>query len=150
MNRVFAENDAEARRLLQPGEEVLAIGRCTDITFLGGPEKGGSEGHYLMVTNRRLFWPGRLNPGFQVLELERVTGFTERYSAHRYAVALQHPSVERGPVPEEVLSEFPPDFFVGRARDPRVTSTVTELAFSKSDTKAAIALRDVIEKANDS
>lgn len=61
-NRVFAENDAEARRLLQPGEEVLAVGRGRDITFLGGPETGGSEGHHVMVTNRRLFWRGIPDP----------------------------------------------------------------------------------------
>jgi hypothetical protein len=38
------------------GEEVLATGRCADITTTGDLDSAGAGWTYLMVTDRRLFW----------------------------------------------------------------------------------------------
>jgi hypothetical protein len=54
--RVFLACDAVVRTRLEMGEHVVAVGRCADITEIGGVEEGGVAHTYLMITDRRLRW----------------------------------------------------------------------------------------------
>ncbi len=46
--------DTAVRKHLEPGERVLAVGRCEDITEVHGPERGGTASAYVMITTQRL------------------------------------------------------------------------------------------------
>jgi hypothetical protein len=144
----FAACDAEVRRHLMLDERVLAVGRCEDITELGGPEEGGISRSYVMITDRRLRWVRGCNLAFEAsLDLDAITGFTERSLAHHYAISIQHPPLERRHLAPEL--SFPPEvrdrlLVEGRLRARRGPFMYTELAFSRRDTVAARTLRDAI------
>ncbi len=138
--------DTEVRKHLEPGERVLAVGRCEDITEVHGPERGGTASAYVMITTQRLRWVPHSHLDYEAsLDLDEVTAFTERTLAHRYTISLRHPPVERRRmVPDE---RFPLEWRVhlrakGHLRgDGRSPLSRTELAFSRRDTQAARALR---------
>jgi hypothetical protein len=137
------------RRHLEADEQVTAVGRCADITELGGPEQGGTSDSFVMITDRRLRWvPYSILAWEASLKLDDVSAFTERTLAHRYALRLAHPPLERQRWrPHET---FPADLrerlrAEGRLRGDGVSSlSWTELAFSRPDTKAAKALREAL------
>lgn len=147
-NERFAACDAEVRRHLSADERVLAIGRCEDITEWGGPERGGITQGYVMVTTRKLRWvPGCSLAHEASLELDIVTGYTERSVAHHYAISMQHPPLERLRIMPGL--ELPPELrdrlrAEGRLREGTGPFTYTELAFSRRDTVAARVLRAAI------
>ena len=43
--------DSDLRTRLDPDEQVVAIGRCEDITERGGPELGGAGWTFVMITD---------------------------------------------------------------------------------------------------
>jgi len=131
--------DRALRGRLEPGERVLAVGICEDITERGSIDRAGAAGTYVMVTNRMLRWVPHAELRFETsLRLDGVHHVREESMAHRYAIALEHPPiVRRHHVPKHRLLIFE----WGNA----VASTafrVTKLAFSRRDTEAARALRD--------
>jgi hypothetical protein len=146
--QTFATCDDELRAHLWPGERILAVGRCSDITEFGGPEEAGSPHTYVMVTDRRLRWVPFFLLAYQAsLDLDTVTSYSERMRAHRYVVAIEH-----APLPRlrrwHAMSE-PRDLrdawrASGRLRDGTGPFTSTELAFSRPDTVAARALRELL------
>jgi len=130
--------DAQVRGHLEPGEQVLATGRCEDITEWGDIGKGGTGWTYAMVTNRRLRWIPRVRPEYEAsLVLDDVVAVEERSEAHRYAIRLKHQPIVRprwGPAHRFLMFRW------GNS----VTSDPlkrTELAFSRRDTEAARAMR---------
>lgn len=131
--------DSDLRTRLDPDEQVVAIGRCEDITERGGPELGGAGWTFVMITDRRLRWVPHVNLRFEAsLDLDTVTAVTERLVAHRYAVALEHPPITRAhhvPAHRFLMYEW------GNAVGNRPFAR-TELAFSRRDTRAAYALRE--------
>lgn len=144
----FAACDAEVRRRLPPDERVLAIGRCEDITEIGGPERGGMTQAYVMITSRKLRWvPGRKLAYEASLDLDAITAYTERRLAHRYAISLEHPPLERRRIVPDLT--LPPELRAqlraeGRLREGTGPFSYTELAFSRRDTVAARALREAV------
>jgi hypothetical protein len=86
---------------LQPGERVLARGRAFapeprdarrfDLsTVFSGP------GCVVAVTERRALWVSREDQRWvRSLPFALVTSYTEITQAHRYALALDHQSIER-------------------------------------------------------
>ncbi len=147
-NERFAACNAAVRRHLSSDERVIAVGRCEDITELGGPERGGITGGYVMITSRKLRWVPHCDLAYEAsLELDAITGATERSVAHHYAISLQHPPLERRRIspgrwfPPELRDELRAR---GQLREGTGPFAYTELAFSRRDTAAARALRDAI------
>ena len=130
---------------LEPGERVLGWGRAFEpgdalrfdlSTVISGP------GCAVAVTERRALWLGRDDERWvRSLPLDLVTSYTEITQAHRYALTLDHQSIERLQwVPAHQLLWWS----WGNAEAVRpVTSSA--LAFSRRDTKAARAIRSRLQ-----
>jgi hypothetical protein len=143
--RAFLECDVAVRGHLDAGEQVVAVGRCADITELGDVGEGGKARSYVMITDRRV----RLVPHYDLrheasLDLDHITEYRERSLAHRWAIMLMHPSVEHPrmwpgrQLPADLARAFRAE---GRLRDQPGPILFTELAFSGRETAAARALR---------
>jgi len=128
---------------LQPGERVLARGRAFEprdgdalrfdlATVISGP------GCAVAVTERSALWVSCDDQRWvRSLPFALVRSYTEITQAHRYALALDHHSIQR-------LQRVPAHQLLGwswgNAEAVRpVTSSA--LAFSRRDTKAAQAIR---------
>jgi hypothetical protein len=143
--RRFLECDAGVRRHLEANEGVIAVGRCADITEIGGPEQGGAASTYIMVTDRKIRWVPGTDLKFETsLDFDDITESRERSVVHRWAILLTHPSVEhprfwpgRG-MPADLADRLRDH---GRLRDDPGPLTLTEFAFSRWDTASARALR---------
>jgi hypothetical protein len=130
---------------LEPGERALAQGRAFEApdafgfdlsTVISGP------GCAMVVTERRVLWVSRDDHRWvRSLPLDLVTSYTEITQAHRYALALDHRSIDRVRwVPAHQLLWWS----WGNAEAVRpVTSSV--LAFSRRDTEAARAIRSRLQ-----
>jgi hypothetical protein len=122
-------------------EQILAMGRCEDISSFGGIERGGIGRTYLIVTSRRLFILPHLDPRFEAsLDLADVDAVIERTLGHRYAITMRHHPVVRLHVEPARFAPQPIPGALSRAPLDRTT-----LAFSRRDTRVAIALRDQLE-----
>ena len=79
------------------GEEVLAAGRCADITTTGDLDSGGAGWTYVMVTNRHVHWvPSiRMPPAVCSLDLDKVASCAEVLWHHRSAVIMGHAPIAR-------------------------------------------------------
>jgi hypothetical protein len=141
----LSECDAAIRRHLSLEETVIATGRCQDITDLGDIDMGGGGWTFVLVTDRRLWWVPGVNLRFETaLDLDGVNRATEETWKHRYGITLHHaPLVRRHVVPEYRLMRW-------RWGDTEQDDTFlrTRLAFSRSGTKAAVALRDQLAERN--
>jgi hypothetical protein len=130
---------------LEPGERVLAWGRAFEprdelgfdlSTVISGP------GCAVAVTERRALWVSRDDERWvRSLRWDVVSSYTEITQAHRYALALDHRSIDRLQwVPAHQLLWWS----WGNAEAARpVTSSV--LAFSRRDTTAARAIRSRLQ-----
>ena len=134
--------DGFLRGRLEPGERLVAIGRCEDITGRLDIEQGGAGATFVMVTDRSLRWVPHVDLRFQArLDLAGVTSATERFAAHRYAIALEHHPIQRPWwVPAHRLLRFE----WGNAVEV-LSFGRTELAFSRRETEAAIALGEQLK-----
>ncbi len=126
---------------LEPAEPVLARGRAFEprdalgfdlATAISGP------GCAVVVTERCVLWVSRDDQRWvRSLPLDLVRSYTEITQAHRYALALDHRSIDRlqwAPAHQLLWWSW------GNAEAVRpVTSSV--LAFSRRDTEAARAIR---------
>jgi len=135
--------EADLRAHLEPDEQVVAVGRCEDITVRGGIDQGGAGWTFVMVTDRHLRWVPGVDLRFETaVDLDDVTAALETTSAHRYAVTLHHAAVR-------ALRRVPAHRFMtfrwGNATAVR-TLKRTKLAFSRRDTDAARALRDQLSR----
>jgi hypothetical protein len=135
--------EADLRARLEPDELVIAVGRCEDITDLGGIDQGGAGWTFVMVTDRHLRWVPHVSLRFETaIVLDDVTEALEQISAHRYAMTLHH-------APVRALRQVPAHRFMtfqwGNAIALR-TLRRTMLAFSRRDTGAARALRDQLAR----
>ncbi len=130
---------------LEPGEQVLARGRAFEprdapgldlSTVISGP------GCAVAVTERRALWVSRDDERWvRSLPFAQVTSYTEIAQAHRYALALDHRSIER-------LQWVPAHQLLGWSWGNAVAVrpvTSSTLAFSRRDTKAAQAIRSRLQ-----
>jgi hypothetical protein len=135
--------EADLRGHLQPDEQVVAVGRCEDVTLLGGIDQGGAGWTFVMVTDRHLRWVPGVEPRFETaVGLDDVTAALEATSAHRCAMTLHHS-------PIRALRVVPAHRVMGfRWGDATaiLTLSITKLAFSRRDTAAARALRDQLAR----
>jgi hypothetical protein len=138
LKELLRSSDETVRSHLEPDERVLAVGRCQDVTERGGPEQGGSAHTYVMVTDRHLRWIRDSDLRYEAsLPLDDVTEASEHRAAHHYSIELMHlPLVRLHVVPAHRFLKY--RWGNAFTREPL---TRTELAFSRSDTEAASALR---------
>ena len=144
--RAFLACDVAVRSHLEASERVVAVGRCADITELGDVGEGGRGRSYVMITDRELRWVPHYDLRHEAsLNLDDITRYRERTLAHRWAIMLQHPSVEyprmwpARQLPADLARELRAK---GRLRGQPGPIPFTELAFSRRETAAARALRD--------
>ena len=135
--------EADLRAHLEPDEQVVAVGRCEDITLRGDIDNGGAGWTFVMVTDRHLRWVPHVSLRFETaLDLDDVTQALEQVSAHRYALTLLH-------APVQALRQVPAHRFMtfewGNATEVRPLER-TRLAFSRRDTDAARALREQLAR----
>ena len=127
------------------GERVLARGRAFEprdaLRFdlsrvISGP------GCAVAVTERRVLWvSGDDERWVRSLRFDLVRSYAELTQAHRYALALDHESIERRrSVPAHQLLWWS----WGNAETVQVVTT-SVLAFSRRDTKAARAIRSRLQ-----
>jgi hypothetical protein len=129
------------RSHLEADEDILAVGRCEDLSE-GTTFSGGAGWTYIMVTNKSLRWVPHANPRFEAsLTLDDVTAVSETPDGP-YAIALLHAPISRPRWARERRTEILyPD-----TRVATMSTTRTELAFSRRDTKAAVALREQLSR----
>ena len=88
--------DAVVRSHLGPDEQVLAIGKCEDITLMGGIEAAGAAWTFVMVTDSCLRWVPHVRMKFEAsLVLDDITAAVETRQEHRYAIELEHRPLQR-------------------------------------------------------
>jgi hypothetical protein len=94
---LMRDSGAAVGERLAGDEEVLATGRCADITTTGDLDSGGAGWTYVMVTNRRVHWvPSiRMPPAVCSLDLDKVASCTEVLWRHRSAVIMDHAPIVR-------------------------------------------------------
>lgn len=144
--RAFLVCDDAVRAHLEATERVVAVGRCADITEIGDAREGGTARSYVMITDRKLRWVPHYDLQHETsLNLDDIAGYSERTRDHRWAIMLQHPSVEHPRL--WPARQLPPDWArklrdEGRLRDQPDPITFTELAVSRRESTAARALRD--------
>ena len=79
------------------GEEVLATGRCADITTTGDLDSAGAAWTYVMVTDRRLLWAPSIRKIAATcsLDLDAIRRCNEVHWRHRCAMAMHHDPLVR-------------------------------------------------------
>jgi hypothetical protein len=90
------DSGAAVGERLAGDEEVLATGRCADITTTGDLDSGGAGWTYVMITNRHCI--GCRVSGClprSVLDLDKVASCTEVLWRHRSAVIMDHLPIVR-------------------------------------------------------
>ena len=94
---LMSDSEAAVGERLAGDEEVLATGRCADITTTGDLDSGGAGWTYVMVTNRHVRWvPSiRTPPAVCSLDLDKVASCTEVFWRHRSAVIMDHAPIVR-------------------------------------------------------
>jgi hypothetical protein len=129
------------RSHLDADEDILAVGRCEDLSE-GKKFSGGAGWTYIMVTNKSLRWAPHADPQFEAsLTFDDVTAVSES-SDGPYAIAMRHGSITRPRWARARRAEIlDPD-----TRVTTMSTTRTELSFSRRDTKAAVALREQLSR----
>jgi hypothetical protein len=94
---LMRDSGAAVGERLAEDEEVLATGRCADITTTGDLDSGGAGWTYVMVTNRHVHWVPSITilPAVCSLDLEKVASCTEVLWRHRSAVIMDHAPIVR-------------------------------------------------------
>lgn len=144
MNTLRQQLDAcetAIRSHLAADEDILAVGRCEDLSE-GRKFSGGAGWTYIMVTNKRLRWAPHADPRFEAsLMFDDVTAVSET-SDGPYAIALRHASIVRPRWARVRRAEsLTPD-----TQATTTSTTRTEVGFSRRDTKAAVALRQQLAR----
>jgi hypothetical protein len=93
----MSDSEAAVRDRLAEDEEVLATGRCADITTTGDLDSAGAAWTYLMVTNRYVHWVPSIRTLRTVcsLDLDQVQRCIEVHWRHRSAMIMDHDALIR-------------------------------------------------------
>jgi hypothetical protein len=91
------DSEAAVRDRLADDEQVLATGRCADITTTGDLDSAGAAWTYVMVTNRHVHWVPSIRKLRTVcsLDLDQVQSCVEVLWRHRSAVIMDHDALIR-------------------------------------------------------
>jgi hypothetical protein len=89
---LMRDTEAAVRDRLAGDEQVLAKGRCADITTTGDLDSAGAGWTYVMVTNRHVHWVPSIRRLITVcsLDLHQVQTCTEVQWRHRSAMIMDH------------------------------------------------------------
>jgi hypothetical protein len=134
-------SEAAVRDLLADDEQVLATGRCADITTTGDLDSAGAAWTYVMVTNRHVHWVPNIERLRTVcsLDLDQVQTCIEVHWRHRSAMIMDHDALIRAHfVPNGRLRHWE-----YTAMDPVVGPlSRTILGFSRPTTTATVKLKE--------
>jgi hypothetical protein len=141
LSDLMRDSEAAVRDRLAESEQVLATGRCADITTTGDLDSAGAGWTYVMVTNLHAHWVPSVRSLITVcsLDLDQVQGCTEVHWRHRSAMIMDHDPLIR--------LHFVPN---GRSRNWEYTSmdsvvgplSKTILGFSRPTTAATEKLKE--------
>jgi hypothetical protein len=141
LSDLMRDGEEAVRDRLGEDEQVLATGRCADITTTGDLDSAGAGWTYLMVTNRRVHWVPSISKLRSVcsLDLDQVETCAEVHWRHRSAIVMRHDPLIR--------SHFE---YNGRQLNWEYTSTdpvvgplsKTILGFSRPTTAATVRLKE--------
>ena len=141
LSDLMRDSEAAVRDRLAEDEQVLATGRCADITTTGDLDSAGAAWTYVMVTNRHAHWVPSIRSLITVcsLDLDQVQGCAEVHWRHRSAMIMDHDPLIR--------SHFVPN---GRPRNWEYTAmdsvvgplSTTILGFSRPTTAATEKLKE--------
>jgi hypothetical protein len=89
---LMRSSEGAVRDRLADDEQVLATGRCADITTTGDLDSAGAAWTYVMVTNHHVHWVPSIRRLTTVcsLDLDHVQTCTEVHRRHRSATVLRH------------------------------------------------------------
>jgi hypothetical protein len=89
---LLRSSEGAVRDRLADDEQVLASGRCADITTTGDLDSAGAAWTYVMVTNHHVHWVPSIRRLTTVcsLDLDHVQTCTEVHRRHRSAMVLRH------------------------------------------------------------
>jgi hypothetical protein len=142
---LMGRSEAAVRDRLLQDEQVIATGRCADITTTGDLDSAGAGWTFVMVTNRHVHWVpsirGRAPGDVCSLSFDWVQACTEIHWRHRAAIVMDHDPFIR--------QHFAPN---GRPLNWEYTSvesvtgplSKTILGFSRPTAAAAGALKELL------
>ncbi len=134
-------SEAALRDLLADEEQVLATGRCADITTTGDLDSAGAAWTYVMVTTRHVHWVPDITRlgGVCSLDLDQVQTCIEVHWRHRSAMIMDHDPLIR----EHFVPNGRPLHWAYTAMDPVVGPlSKTILGFSRPTTSATVKLKE--------
>jgi hypothetical protein len=140
LSELMRVSEAAVRDLLADEEQVLATGRCADITTTGDLDSAGAGWTYVMVTNRRVHWVPNIERLRSVcsLDLDQVQTCIEVHWRHRSAMIMDHDALIREhfvPNGRPPHWAYPADSVVGPL-------SRTILGFSRPTTSATVKLKE--------
>lgn len=95
----MGRSEAAVRERLVQDEQVIATGRCADITTTGDLNSAGAGWTFVMVTNSHVHWVPSIREREPnevcSLSLDRVHACTEIHWRHRAAIAMDHDALIR-------------------------------------------------------
>ena len=138
---LMRDSEAAARDRLAEDEQVLAAGRCADITTTGDLDSAGAAWTYVMVTNRHVLWVPSIRRLRTVcsLDLDQVHRCIEAHWRHRSAMIMDHDPLIR----EHFVLNGRPLYWAYTAMDSVVGPlSKTILGFSRPTTAATEKLKE--------
>jgi hypothetical protein len=92
LSDLIKDSEAAVRNRLREEEQIVATGRCADITTTGDLDSAGAAWTYVMVTNHGVHWVPDIKRLGAVcsLDLDRVQTCTELLWRHRSAIVMDH------------------------------------------------------------
>ena len=141
LSDLMGESGAAVRERLVEDEQVLATGRCADITTTGDLDSAGAGWTYVMVTNLHVHWVPSIRRLITVcsLGLDQVHRCTEVHWRHRSAMIMDHDVLIR----EHFVPNGRPLHWEYASMDPTVGPlSTTILGFSRPTTSATVQLKE--------
>jgi hypothetical protein len=92
LSDLMRDSEAAVRNRLAEEEQVVATGRCADITTTGDLDSAGAAWTYVMVTTLHVHWVPDIKRLGAVcsLDLDQVQTCTEVHWRHRSAMFMDH------------------------------------------------------------
>ena len=141
LRELMRDSEVAVRTRLLGDEEVLAKGRCADITTTGDLDSAGAAWTFVMVTDRHVHWVPNIMQleATCSLDLDAVRSCSEIRWRHRSAMAMFHPPLVRQHLAPNGRHRnwhyVAMDLIVGPLSE-------TILGFSRPTTEVTEALRD--------
>jgi hypothetical protein len=140
------QTEARLRGLLEPGEDAIAVGTCEELHAITGDVSSAGSWRFVVVTPVRVLFAnwGRPEQRHDEIAFDDVFKWGDGRQYHRYVLVLYHPpmSKETWSTPRRFLNWT----WGGKRRVGARDHTI--FAFSRADTKTAVALREQLASRN--